>query len=258
MVSLVAPTSAQDARRAADLARLAEVRARLVRQIVDLDSMIRRIWRALRYVSDGAWACCRAANGAAMMLDEDVRGIRARLRWAIWRARRGGVGLLELERRAGLSRGELRQIQRKGCARVPVAKFRRIAEVLGVRVSWLVLGDGPAWWEVRVKGTPPDDFWRFVEHAAARRERDDSTTDDPRKHFVVIALRPPWRRRGPAPQGFAPRREPSPPECLPGVRCDAVPGCVMAKHHEPPCRVEEASPCGECGRWPWEACDADA
>lgn len=43
MLSLIGPVSAQDARRADDLAWLAEARARLVRQIVDLDTMIRRI-----------------------------------------------------------------------------------------------------------------------------------------------------------------------------------------------------------------------
>lgn len=43
MLSLIGPVSAQDARRAEDLAWLAEVRTRLVRQIVDLDTMIRRI-----------------------------------------------------------------------------------------------------------------------------------------------------------------------------------------------------------------------
>lgn len=194
-------------------------------------------------------------------IDEDVRGIRERLRWAIWRATRGGVLLLELERRAGLSKGELRQIQRKGCARVPVAKFRRIADVLGVRAAWLVLGDGPAWWEVKARRPGYFDVGmkggctRFDDLKEARAIRDDWTTDEPRAGVVVVALRPPWRRRGPAPRGFAPRRHPNPPDCTPGVRCDATPGCVMAKHHESPCRVEEASPCKACGRWPWEACD---
>lgn len=44
------------------------------------------------------------------------------------------------------------------------------------------------------------------------------------------------------------------PECQPGVRCDLTAGCTMARHHEPPCRVEEALRCEACGAWPWEAC----
>lgn len=186
------------------------------------------------------------------MMDDDVRGIRARLRWAIWRATRGGVGLLELERRSGLSRGELRQIQRKGCARVPVAKFRRIAAVLGVRVAWLVLGDGPTCWRVNGIGESGQRVIISARTPDITEARRWSARQPDRR---VVALRPPWRRRGPAPRGFAPRRDPSPPECILGVRCDATTGCVMAKHHEPPCRVEQAKPCGECGRWPWEACD---
>lgn len=198
------------------------------------------------------------AHGGQMSgaIDEDVRGIRERLRWAIWRATRGGVLLLELERRAGLSKGELRQIQRKGCSRVPVAKFRRIAEALGVRVAWLVLGDGPAWWFVTAPGHDGGRSIisaRTTDIAEARRWMCGAVGREAGRKLV--ALRPPWRRRGPAPRGFAPRRDPSSPECIPDVRCDATPGCVMAKHHEPPCRVEEASPCGECGRWPWESCD---
>lgn len=44
------------------------------------------------------------------------------------------------------------------------------------------------------------------------------------------------------------------PECVPGIQCTESDGCVMAMHHDPPCRVEAPTPCTSCGVMPWEAC----
>lgn len=46
---------------------------------------------------------------------------------------------------------------------------------------------------------------------------------------------------------------PDEPECVPGVRCDRVATCTLAKHHLGDCNPD-GKPCEACGAQPWEEC----
>lgn len=79
----------------------------------------------------------------------------ARLRWAVRRSR---VEAAEVERLADLPAGTLAHVLAGRRASLGgVAAARRVAAVLQVRATWLVMGEGPVRWIV--KGVAEPGYW---------------------------------------------------------------------------------------------------
>lgn len=101
----------------------------------------------------------------------------ARLAWAFRRSRRSQVFV---ERAVGAAPGTLSQLLRGKRSALSTDLGRRLAAVLDVSASWLILGEGAAFWRVKLVGSEPAHYVG----------RDDSPT--PR------AAARTWRRLGDA------------------------------------------------------------
>lgn len=79
--------------------------------------------------------------------------LRRRLSWALSESGRSKAAV---EATAGLAGGALSQLTARGCRRVNVAQLASLASVLSVRLPWLLLGYGPAWWAAERVSPGPD------------------------------------------------------------------------------------------------------
>lgn len=107
----------------------------------------------------------------------EVEALRARVAWAL-AARRPRLSKARVEALAGMGVGALSTLGKRGGKLVNVATWRRLAASLGVRLAWLLLGDGPAFWRV---------YWSLCAGDPPERSRDVLTRDEERFTDVEAA-----------------------------------------------------------------------